>query len=431
MAFDKNIVRAAARGRWREIFSALAPSLSEALERPGRHVACPVHGGTNGFRLFADFAETGGGVCNTCGARTDGFSMLMWVNGWSFSETINAVARVLGLSGSPRHFEAVKGESARGRLLFAGTATFSAGQRAFCVRLKTEDGEVVRFWGSDLKRALADAAAAVGDNVRVSLVGRAVTSSGRRMNVYSVHKLESDEARQKRLEAERLENERRSARIETLWRLGRPVTGTPVEKYLVSRGIPAAVFGALADLRWCPANPVAGGGFGMMLCAVRDAAGRLVNLHRTYLTDEGRKAPVAAPKRVMKMPSGTTINGAAIRLGEPRGALLAVAEGVETALSVTAATGIACWSAISAQGIEHFDVPASVSVLLVFADKDASGTGDKAARALAQRLAQSGGAVGIVILPHQSIPEGAKGIDFNDVLRSEGSAGFDLRACFQ
>ena len=59
-------VRQRAAGRWLDLLGALAPALENALHRVGRHVPCPVHGGTDGFRLFRDADLTGGGVCNTC-----------------------------------------------------------------------------------------------------------------------------------------------------------------------------------------------------------------------------------------------------------------------------------------------------------------------------------------------------------------------------
>lgn len=93
-------VKAAARGRWLGILENLAPALDPALGRIGRHVACPVHRGNNGdgFRLFRDVAESGGGICNTCGAKPNGLDLLQWVNGWTFRETVEAVAGYLGLS---------------------------------------------------------------------------------------------------------------------------------------------------------------------------------------------------------------------------------------------------------------------------------------------------------------------------------------------
>jgi putative DNA primase/helicase len=89
-------VRQFAAGRWIDVLGALAPALTSALRRPGWHVPCPVHGGTDGFRLFRDVDQTGGGVCNTCGTFHDGFALLMWVNRWSFPEALNAVACKLG-----------------------------------------------------------------------------------------------------------------------------------------------------------------------------------------------------------------------------------------------------------------------------------------------------------------------------------------------
>lgn len=89
-------VKRAAAGRWGMILTRLSPQLGEALSRAPRHGQCPVHGGRDGFRLFRDVAETGGGVCATCGTKADGFALLMWANGWGFRETLEAVAEVLG-----------------------------------------------------------------------------------------------------------------------------------------------------------------------------------------------------------------------------------------------------------------------------------------------------------------------------------------------
>ncbi len=90
-------IKTHAAGRWLSILRALAPQLSPACEQPGRHVPCPIHGGTDGFRLFNDVAETGGGICNTCGAFADGFDLLEWINGWTFPEAVDVVTRFLGM----------------------------------------------------------------------------------------------------------------------------------------------------------------------------------------------------------------------------------------------------------------------------------------------------------------------------------------------
>ena len=66
------------------------------------------------------------------------------------------------------------------------------------------------------------------------------------------------------------------------------------------------------------------------------------------------------------------------------------------------------------------EIPGQVTVVFVFADKDRSGTGERAAGALQKRLAQSGRTV-CVLVPAGEIPDGAKGIDWNDVLRDGGA----------
>lgn len=93
-------VREQACGRWLSIFDDLAPEIKKVTsKKPGSiHMGCPVHGGKDGFRLFSDAGATGGGVCNTCGPKPDGFATLMWLKDWNFSETLSAVAESLGMS---------------------------------------------------------------------------------------------------------------------------------------------------------------------------------------------------------------------------------------------------------------------------------------------------------------------------------------------
>jgi putative DNA primase/helicase len=93
-------VKQAAKGQWLRVLTGLAPELAEAAQRIGRHVPCPVHGGKDGFRLFKDVDQSGGGVCASCGAKSDGLALLMWVNGWSFTETLTEVAKELTLPGT-------------------------------------------------------------------------------------------------------------------------------------------------------------------------------------------------------------------------------------------------------------------------------------------------------------------------------------------
>jgi len=93
---DARLLKQDAEGRWETIFKRLSDRLGPAMERAPRHVPCPIRGGKDGFRLFKDWRDTGGGVSNQDGAFRDGIALLMWLNDWSFPETLREIADVLG-----------------------------------------------------------------------------------------------------------------------------------------------------------------------------------------------------------------------------------------------------------------------------------------------------------------------------------------------
>ena len=126
---------------------------------------------------------------------------------------------------------------------------------------------------------------------------------------------------------------------------------------------------------------------------------------------------------MMPIPDGLDVNGAAIRLGEPTEGIPGVAEGLETALSAYRVTQIPVWSTVNATLMESFEVPEGVHTVLIWADKDKSVTGEKSANVLKAKLEKRGIRV-YVLLPKLPIPPRAKGIDWNDVLMSQGSLGF-------
>lgn len=93
---------------------------------------------------------------------------------------------------------------------------------------------------------------------------------------------------------------------------------------------------------------------------------------------------------------------------------MALAEGIETALSVAISTNIPCWACICAHGLEVVEVPQTVQEVLIFADKDRSNTGQSSAEKLAQRLQADGFTVRVMSI-REEIPDAAKGIDCNDL----------------
>ena len=181
---------------------------------------------------------------------------------------------------------------------------------------------------------------------------------------------------------ERSDRDKREA-MSKLWRVSKTVeSGDPVSRYLFYRvGLtcfPSCLRTAY-NLRYqsdCPSFHPA------MIAMVTGPDGAPSTLHRTYLTNDGRKAPVIEPRRLMP---GIIAKGAAIRLG-PAGDVLGIAEGIETALSATALFGVPCWAAVSAAMLAAWQPPTEAKRIVVFGDNDESYTGQAVAYRLAKRL---------------------------------------------
>jgi putative DNA primase/helicase len=210
-------------------------------------------------------------------------------------------------------------------------------------------------------------------------------------------------------------NEKYRAALQRTWDEASPLTaGDPVTRYLASRGLclpPNAWPPALrthAALRYYDDEGAYRGTYPAMVARITDAAGKPASLHRTFLTTDGRKAPVPKVRKVMSAVLSGSTSGGGIRLYPP-GEVLVICEGVETSLSVRLMTGLPVWAAGSAGAIGHLIVPPAVQLVVIAADHDrdpkvlALG-----AQKLAQRLAQEGRRAKI-LMPEQV------GTDWNDV----------------
>jgi putative DNA primase/helicase len=172
--------------------------------------------------------------------------------------------------------------------------------------------------------------------------------------------------------------------LNELWRFAKPVRRNDVvDRWLRNRGIELSIFPAV--LRCHPSVCYRGDPntyHPAMIAMVTDPSGKPVTIHKTHLTADGQKAPVADPR--MFMP-GTIPPGSAVRL-MPAGPKLAIAEGIETAMAVMKLFGLPCWAALDANKLERFEPPPNVEQLLIMADNDTNGTGQTAAEKLAKRL---------------------------------------------
>jgi putative DNA primase/helicase len=128
-----------------------------------------------------------------------------------------------------------------------------------------------------------------------------------------------------------------------------------------------------------------------MVGRIRYPDGAGASIHRTYLTEDGHKAPVPQAKKIM---AGKPLNTGAVRLGAA-GRTLGIAEGIETALAASCRFGVPVWAATNAVLLEAWVPPEGVERVLIAGDNDASFTGQAAAFGLARRLVQKGLAVEI------------------------------------
>lgn len=189
---------------------------------------------------------------------------------------------------------------------------------------------------------------------------------------------------------------------ERIWREARPIGESQAKAYLEARGIRAAS----AALRYHGRTPLGPKGLVRFLPAMIAAVTLdhgIVAIHRTFLEPElPRLASFPNPKRALgRMGAG------AVRLFDPVGGKLGLAEGIESALSAKALTRIPCWATLGNERFGLVSIPDSVRELHLFIDNDAGG-------ALAEERARKAYAVdGRRIVTRRPVRSGA---DWNDVL---------------
>jgi len=159
-----------------------------------------------------------------------------------------------------------------------------------------------------------------------------------------------------------------SAAAPRIWRDAQPLRASPAKAYLESRGILAAS----AALRFHPRTPLGPKGqarfLPAMIAAVSLDEGPIA-IHRTFLSTEASgKAAFEKPKRALG-----ALGEAAVRLFAPVSGKLGLAEGVESAMSAYALTGIPVWATLGNERFGLVSVPESVTELHLFVDHDAGG----------------------------------------------------------
>jgi len=320
-------------GMWKQVLSILIPEIQNSLNRGCSHGPCHMHGGGDGFRLFPDFNETGGCVCNTCGAFSNGFEL---------------IKKSLGVSEAKAVFLVREASAHLKKIGFTVSPNMTVETPKFC---------------EDKYRAILNS-----QNNSVTL--------------------DQPEA-------------------------------MPAIRYFINRGVSIDQNSYSKKITYNKHEPCFEDGqivhWGAILLSVENDNG-LVNIQRIYVTADGKKAPVMNPKKLMPSPKKGFTAGAAIRLYLPSN-VLHVTEGVETALAIRIAMNEPVWATVTANGMAKLKVPKSVKVLNIWADKDVSGTGKKAAEELARLV--KGSCKVVIHTPPYPIPDGSKSLDWLDVLNME------------
>lgn len=366
---DAEALQAECEGRWLEILSALAPGLNDAIKKPGKHVACPVHGGEDGFRLFKDANITGGGICNTCdggkGYKT-GITLLRWYHGdMDFLETLEMIADYIGFEN---------------RSYMPSVGVSRPIPEAYVPLQQTKE----------------------------------------------------------ELEKQKKDDARLSRRLVQMWDESHPLTAPaaePARLYFARRGLRTVYLKQCSELRFHPSLPYYDedekhlGNFPAIIARVRDPNGTPVTIHRTYLDEEGFKAPVPKAKKLMPAPSNVKLTGCGIQLFpvkyDENGLAttpLGVTEGIETAFAVIEAHQgqLPVWSTINAALFQRFTPPDGVTSVCGYADLDKSKAGTEAAVGLRSKLNEEGIEFKGWLPDKKLLGSDQKSVDWLDVLNMVG-----------
>jgi len=198
-----------------------------------------------------------------------------------------------------------------------------------------------------------------------------------------------------------------TAKVKRTWDGAGPCAGTPAERYLGQRGLPHLIASPALRFREDCSHPEQRGRFLALVASVVDFAGRLIAVHRTYITRDGRKADVN-PVRA----SLGSIRGGAVRLADPEdGKRLVIGEGIESSTSCGLLTDQPAWAAIAAGNLGwRLVLPTDIKMILVAADRDRPGV--HAAEAAAERWRAEERDV-LIASPDKL------GVDFNDLLLAQ------------
>lgn len=187
------------------------------------------------------------------------------------------------------------------------------------------------------------------------------------------------------------------------------IEGSPAQEYLNGRGITQMPTGGVKysekerhsdEERY----------YGAMYAIASNEYSEAIQRHLTYL-DGNKKADILRNKKMLSLQEYS--GSIAVKLFQA-GSTLGIAEGIETALSAHQLYKMPVWSTLNATIMKKFKAPPGVTVLVIYADNDANGTGLNAAFECGNKNLLSQNDVNRVIIKWPEQP------DFNDMLLNGG-----------
>lgn len=353
-------VKDRAQGKWRDILYTVAPGLRHAIDRLGDHVPCPVHGGTDGFRLFRDNIEDKPqGICNTCSTYdghqgdielNDGFKLITWSERLSFHEALLRVEQYLGGTApayaTPPPLQVRKGKS-NAEKIHDLTQVWNAS-----IPMGQPGAELIRTYFNQARGIPLDALPNFAD-LRLHPKGKYC----------------------KRLD-------------EKNWEKG--------EYPMIC-----------ARIRQADGLPV----------TFQRTYLRMDGLGKAPVSEAKMTFPYPKPSEGGKR----DYRGAGIWLDEP-GVIQIGAEGLENTLSARAILGYPSVATAGKGQLGGLILPSVVRLFLIFSDDDDDGDGQRCAEA-SRDHAIAQGAQALIFMPPRDTPRGPKGTDWNDALRHFGVDG--------
>jgi hypothetical protein len=149
-----------------------------------------------------------------------------------------------------------------------------------------------------------------------------------------------------RTDTHRFSDAERKAWTRKLWSAAQWACGSMVERYLRNRGITLTIPPTIRSTFTTRDDWPRGMRWPALIAGIQDVNGASTGVQITALCADGSaKAPTETPRKIHG-----PYRGGAVRLGPPA-TRIAIAEGIETALSVQQAIGIPTWAALSATNL--------------------------------------------------------------------------------